>query len=301
MKQKFIKVCFALFLSTLIIFTYTPFSSYAAESSVSTETSTAGAETSKTETSTTEQDTSASEEPLNIIILRSTEKELEISIPNLKTNCLVSKENLKVIGKFQDSYGEFIHTWEIKTVRQTGENQFLLTGINKQIKNFAYTVSLDTLEEASEPLVSDTRFTLEENTADSSQNTEKKSKRVIVRNQEAIRITDTATLPDGSLPQNMHDVAAMAFSFMTEDGIPVVPTYEGNATGVAEITSVKYRTIKSANTVIVQSIVLKVYLDTNDDGWVSKEEKTVNALGYYCIEVNVDKTLKVDDWSIVVP
>lgn len=40
-----------------------------------------------------------------------------------------------------------------------------------------------------------------------------------------------------------------------------------------------------------------MYLKPNQDNWVTADEKAEDALGYYLMEV--DKTLTVENWSIV--
>ena len=122
---------------------------------------------------------------------------------------------------------------------------------------------------------------------------------IVLKNQEVIHIPAHTTFEDGTPIQNIRDIAKYAFSFMTSDGITIIPTYEGNATGISDIAKVTYRTHKGANTVIIQKVYLKVYLDTNKDNWVTTAEKTENAIGCYLLEVDVNKTLTIEDWDMV--
>lgn len=130
--------------------------------------------------------------------------------------------------------------------------------------------------------------------------TENKYVTVLLLNQDAIHIPEGTTFPDGTPIQNIYDITRYAFSFMLEDGTPVmIPDYAGNTTGITDIAGIDYRPIKGASSVIIKSVYLKVYFDVDQDGWVSAAEKAEDAIGYYCIEVDVDKTLSVEDWSIV--
>lgn len=122
---------------------------------------------------------------------------------------------------------------------------------------------------------------------------------LVLRNQEAIVVPNGAAFSDGTKLSNIRDIANWAFSYMLTDGTRVIPTYEGSKTGVAEIVDVTYRANSRAKSVIIQSVIFKVYIDTNDDGWVTTEEKTIDAIGYYYVIVDVDKTITVEDWSIV--
>lgn len=123
--------------------------------------------------------------------------------------------------------------------------------------------------------------------------------KVILNNQEKIHIPASATFVDGTPIGNMCDIAKYAFSYVTTVGDSIVPTYETDKYGIAEIADVDYSTIKGARTVIVKNVYFKVYLDFNKDGVVSVEEKTTGAVGYYYIKVNVDRTLTVEDWNMV--
>lgn len=127
-----------------------------------------------------------------------------------------------------------------------------------------------------------------------------KSVKVLLLNQDAIHIPEGACFADGTPVQNMYDVVRYAFSFMLEDGTPIgVPNYGRDTTGIADIAGIDFRPIKGASSVIVKTVYLKVYFDLDQDGWVSADEKAEDAIGYYLVEIDVDKTLSVEDWSIV--
>lgn len=219
------------------------------------------------------------------------ERQLELdSVDAVK---VLSKENFEITGTYCDDYGEFVHIFEIQSLGYTPEGKILITGSNKFIKGFTYTVKYVTAETVPTVEAVFSVDTTEETTASTDKT------RILFKNQEAIHIPFNASFADGTPLQNINDIARYAFSFMLSDGTPIIPTYDGNATGVADIAGVDYRAIEGASSVIVRSIYLKVYLDANNDGWVSAAEKAEDALGYYCIEVKVDKTLTVEDWSIV--
>lgn len=237
-----------------------------------------------------------------VFVLQADEEKIEICLPDFPADAVLSVEHLSVTGQYEDAYGNYTHEWEIKKVQPLGENRFLITGADKLIRIFSYNLSAcypkDNTDASGPMLNAEISFRLSEA---SEKNTVLKKASLVLKNQEAIRITDTATMPNGTKPQNMRDVAAIAFSFMTLDKTPVAPTWEANATGITEIVSVKFRAIRSAKTVIVDSVVFKVFLDTDGDGIVTTEEKTTKALGYYYICADVDKTLTVEDWDIVMP
>ena len=97
----------------------------------------------------------------------------------------------------------------------------------------------------------------------------------------------------------MTDVARYAFSYMTSNGETIVPTYDTDKYGIADIAKVDYHAIPGAKSVIVKSVYLKVYFDSDLDGKVTTAEKTDEAVGYYLVKVEIDKTISVEDWSIV--
>ena len=104
---------------------------------------------------------------------------------------------------------------------------------------------------------------------------------------------------NGTPVKNMIDIARYAFSYTTTTGDFIVPTYEADKYGIAEIADVDYSAIKGDKTVIVKNVYFKVYLDLNKDGIIRNEEKTSDTAAFYYIKVVVDRTLTVEDWNMV--
>ena len=83
---------------------------------------------------------------------------------------------------------------------------------------------------------------------------EEKVIEVVLNNQEIIHVPANAEFTDGTPVKNMIDIARYAFSYTTTTGDFIVPTYEADKYGIAEIADVDYSAIKGAKTVIVKNV-----------------------------------------------
>ena len=250
-----------------------------------------------TETSALESTPEASTGKITMTLSHDKERTLTLVLEGISEETVPAKENFEVMGFYSDKYVDFQRAWDIQRVTYDAEKNTVVIVLQDYFANlFTYSVKYVDASGEEKTVLAESSFKYLKNEP---KQEESKKTGVVLKNQEAIHIPAGATLPDGTAVSNICDVAALAFSWMTTDGETVVPTYNGNKTGISEICAVKYRAIEGASSVIVRSVYMKVYLDVNNDGWVSAAEKAEDALGYYCIEVEVDKTLTVEDWSIV--
>ena len=232
-------------------------------------------------------------EPVTLTAAPVAENKMSVVLTNVENPENLTKGNFVVTETYENEYDDYSVAWTVTGVKYNEEkNTLTLTGTDKFVKGFTYTVQYV----EGDKVLAENTFVAPQKEKDEN---EVKLLTILMKNQEAIHVEADATLADGSPIQNMKDVARYAFSFMTSEGETVVPTYDTDKYGIADIAGVDYRAVQSAKAVIVRYVYLKVYLDPNQDGKVTAEEKAEDALGYYLVKVDVDKTLTVEDWSIV--
>lgn len=271
-----------IFIVSIIILTITDFYSFSilASEEITEQTKTANTTLSETPTFTIE---------------KLSDNQLKLIFYNSKENSSFSKENFEVFGYYTNQYGEFKVSWDLKKIQKDSENSIILISYNELIENFNYVVVYYPLKENKKVLAKNNFIVSKEEETTMPTTTLS----IALHNQEAIHIPANITFADGTPIQTVRDIAKYAFSFITSDGTIVVPTYEANATGISDIIKVEYRTNKRASAIIIEKIYLKIYFDTNQDNWVTTKEKTEDAIGYYCIGVEINKTITIEDWSIV--
>ena len=216
--------------------------------------------------------------------------EFTVSFENVEYPELVTKEDFKVTEHCESEFGGFTYDWPISKVTYDEKtNTLTVSGDNYLLREVTYIVSYQP----------EGTSLAESSFVSKKIEPEDTSLKLMLNNQEYIRVASNATFADGTPVTNMLDIAKYAFSYATTNGDIIVPTYDTDPYGVAEIVDVEYGAVKGAHAVIVRYVHFKIYLDPNNDGKVTAEEKTSGSVGYYIVKVPVDKTITIDNWDMV--
>lgn len=230
--------------------------------------------------------------PVTMKAVQKKQNQFTISFENVENPELLTKDNFQITEHYKTPYGEFVFDWSPARLNYDAETKSItFIGRSKFVTGVTYKICYV----AEENVVAECEFIGSKLNADGTL----KAPDIILYNQEAIHIPAGAVLADGSPVSNMIDVAEYAFSYVTENGDLVIPSYETDRYGIADIISVDYSAVKSCNTVIVQNVYFKIFFDPNNDGQVTTEEKTTDTTGFYTAKVVVNKTLTVEQWDLV--